>query len=98
MTVQEQLRELIDQQLNRLRADVPADRQGAILALLRIQNRLPRLPGIEPFPDIITGHRLANLGGNRALQLVLETDGDGTTSAQELDRWGERFLRECGWL
>src|SRR4051794_11636454 len=98
MTVQEQLRELIDRHQDHLRADVPADRRGAMLALLQIQNQLPRSSNNEPSPDIITGHRLANLGGNKALQLVLEADGDAATSTQGLDRWGERFLQECGWL
>ncbi len=98
MNVQEQLRELIDQQQDRLRADVPADRQGALLALLRIEDRLPNLSRIEPLPDIITGHRLANPGRNKAFQFVLEGKGDKAISAQEFDGWGARFFQECGWL
>jgi hypothetical protein len=98
MAVQEQLRDLIEREQDRLRVEIPADRQGSALALLRCQNLLPRLSGIEPLPDIITGHRLANLGGNKAFQLVLEASGGETASDQALEIWAERFLRECGWL
>ena len=98
MNVQEQLRELIDRQHEHLRAEVPSDRRGAILALLGIQSQLPRTSGIEPSPDIITGHRLTNLGGNKAVQLVLEANGDVIASEQGLETWAERFLQECGWL
>ncbi|MGH2561858.1 MAG: hypothetical protein ACRDJH_22580 [Thermomicrobiales bacterium] len=81
MNVQGRLRQLIDQQQSRLRAGVPPDRQAAILALLRIQDRLPHSPGIEPLPDLVTGRRLADLGGNKALQLCFESTGDDATAA-----------------
>ncbi|MDQ3695811.1 MAG: hypothetical protein M3464_19655 [Chloroflexota bacterium] len=102
MNAQAQLRQAIEQQQSRLRAGVPPDRQAAILALLRAVDRLPPTPGNVP-PDLVTGHRLANLGGNKALQLCLEATGDDARAApaganDELDGWGERFLRECGWL
>ncbi len=103
MNAQERLREFIDQQQTCFRASVPPDRQAAILSLLRTQDQLPHAPGIDSLPDLITGHRLANLGGNKALQLCFEpTDDDATATAtssrDELDGWGERFLQECSWL
>jgi hypothetical protein len=99
----ERLRQAIDQQQECLRADVPSDRQSAILALLRTRDRLPRSTGVEPLPDIVTGRRLADLGGNKALQLCLESTGDAATTApastdDRLDGWSERFLQECGRL
>jgi hypothetical protein len=108
MNAHERLRQAIDQQQRRLRAGVPPDRQAAILALLRIRDRPPPSPGAEPLPDLVTGRRLADLGGNKALQLCLESTGaaaagDNATAASAssddgLDGWGERFLRECGQL
>ena len=83
--------------------EVPPDRQAAILALIRTQDRLPHSPEIEPLPDLVTGRRLANLGGNKALQLCLESTGDDApaapaSSGDGLDGWAERFLEECGRL
>jgi hypothetical protein len=56
----------------------------------------------RPLPDLITGRRLTNLGGNMALQLCLELSGDDTvvssSSGNALDDWAERFLIECGEL
>src|SRR6266508_743238 len=103
MNVQERLRQVIDQQQSRLRAGVPPDRQAAILALLRTQDRLPHSPGIEPLPDLVTGRRLADLGGNKALQLCFESTGDDAkvapaSSDDGLGGGGERFLQECGRL
>jgi hypothetical protein len=103
MNVQERLRQLIDQQQSCLRANVPPDRQAAILALLRTQDRLPHAPGTEPLPDLVTGRRLAGLGANKALQLCLESTGEDATvapasSGDGLDGWGELFLQECGRL
>jgi hypothetical protein len=98
MTVQEQLRELIEQQQHRLRADIPPNRREAVLALLRFQNQLPRSLDIDPSSDIVTGYHLANLGGNKALQIVLESNGDGATATQGFEGWGARFLQECSFL
>jgi hypothetical protein len=103
MSAQERLRQAIDQQESRLRADIPLDRQGAILALVRAQDRLPSSHAIEPRPDLVTGRRFTDLGGNKALQLCLEsTGGDSPTpspsSSNGLDGWAERFLQECGRL
>ncbi|MDQ3541274.1 MAG: hypothetical protein M3440_11340 [Chloroflexota bacterium] len=97
------LRQVIDQEQSHLRASVPPDREAAILALLRIRDRLQDEPGIEPLADLVTGRRLADLGGNTALQLCLESTGDSTTVAPVLslewwDGWAERFLQECGRL
>src|SRR6187200_492429 len=103
MNVQERLRQAIDQQQSHLRASVPPNRRAAILALIRIQDRLPGSSGIEPPPDLVTGRRRANLGGNKALQLCFESGGEeamaaAATSGDELDGWAERFLEECGRL
>jgi hypothetical protein len=100
LNVQERFRQAIDQQQNRLRASVPTDRQAAILALVGTLDRLPRSSDSEPLPDLVTGRRLANLGGNKALQLCVESTGDETTavpatSGEGLDDWAERFLAEC---
>jgi hypothetical protein len=103
MNVQERLRQAIDRRQSNLRASVPSDRQAAILALIRIQDRLPDWSGIEPPPDIVTGRRRANLGGNKALQLFFESASDdalpaAATSGDGLGGWAERFLEECGRL
>src|SRR5688500_11240353 len=100
MNVQERLRQVIDQQQSHLRAEVPADRQAAILALIRIQDLLPDSADIELLPDLVTGRRLAKLGGNKALQLCVESaSGDATSapasSGDSLDGWGEHFFEEC---
>jgi hypothetical protein len=103
------LRQVIDQQQRRLRADVPSDRQAAILALLRVKDRLlypPRSePQPQPLPDLVTGrrHLLADLGANKAFQFCVESPGDDVgaapaLSSDELDRWAERFLQACGRL
>lgn len=101
MNTQERLRQAIDQQQSRLRAGVPPDRQAVIVALLRIQDELPSTHGVEPLPDLITGRRLADLGGNKALQLCFEASDDAAApalSGDGLEAWAERFLQECGRL
>src|SRR5215216_1218889 len=100
MNVQERLRQAIDEQQSRLRASVPPDRQAAILALIRVQDRLPDSFDIEPSTDLVTGRRRANLGGNKALQLCFESVGHdampaAASSGDGLDDWAERFLQEC---
>jgi hypothetical protein len=100
MNVQERLHQAIDQQQSRLGASVPPDRQAAILALIRILDRLPRSSESELPPDLVTGRRLPNLGGNKALQLCVESTCDETTAVsasfgEGLDGWAERFLEEC---
>ena len=100
MNVQERLRQVIEYQQSHLRGEVPADRQEAILALIRIQDRLPDSADIEPLPDLVSGRRLAKLGGNKALQLCVESTGDNATTAPAssgdgLDGWDESFLEEC---
>ncbi|MDQ3547486.1 MAG: hypothetical protein M3439_01590, partial [Chloroflexota bacterium] len=100
MNVQERLRQSIDQQQSFLRASVPPDREAAILALLGNLERLPHPPACEPLPDLVSGRHLANLGGNKALQLCVESTGDDAqvTSAPSgagLDGWAEQFLQEC---
>lgn len=101
-SAQQRLRQAIDDQQDRLRADVPPDREAAILTILRALDRLPQTPAVDPQPDLITGHRLTNLSGNKALQLCLEAAGDATTApaspTDDLDRWAERFLQDCAQL
>src|SRR5215213_2774900 len=102
MNVQERLRLAVDQQQGRLREEVPPDRQAAILALIRAQEQLPLWHGSEVEADLVTGRRLSNLGGNKALQLCLESAGDDASAPASigdgLNGWAERFARECGWL
>lgn len=103
MSVQERLRQRIDQQQLHLRAGVPPDRQAAILALVRVQDRLPHESFGEPRPDLVTSRSLANLGGNYALQLCFEaTSNESSASSgsagEELDGWSERLLEECSRL
>src|SRR5829696_2633454 len=103
MNVQEQLRQAIEQQQNRLRASAPSDRLEAILALVRTQDRLPQPAGIEVEPNPVTGRRLLNLGGNKALQLCIESAGDDTSWAPASirdgwDGWAARFRQDCGSL
>ncbi|MDQ3044343.1 MAG: hypothetical protein M3R06_04210, partial [Chloroflexota bacterium] len=103
MNVHERLRASIDQRQDRLRAEVPSDRQAAILALLSAQDQLSHSPAIEPLPNLITGCHFANLGGSKALQLCFESTGNdaqaaSASSGEGLDGWGEWFLQECGQL
>jgi hypothetical protein len=100
MNVQERLRQAIDQQQTCLLASVPPDREATILALIRTLDRPPRASAVEPLPDLVTGRHICNLGGNKALQLVCESTGGGTTpapatSGNGLDGWAERFLEMC---
>ena len=103
MTAWERLRQATDEQRRRLRAAVPPDREAAILALLRARDRLPRAPGNERSPDLVTGRRFADLGGSTALRLCLESGADAAEASPSppgagLDGWGERFHAECGRL
>jgi hypothetical protein len=101
----EQLRLAIDEQQRRLGASVPTDREAALLALIRAQDavweRTPFATGEinEPVPDLITGRRLDDLGGTRALQICLEApDGgraDPTTGIGGWDAWAASFRRAC---
>jgi len=100
MNVQERIRQAIDQHQDRLRASVPPDTRGAIVALIRAQDRLPPGVGGELVPDLITGRRLANLGGSKAFQLCLEAAGADSVGSpvagnDDLDRWSVQLLHEC---
>ena len=97
MNPQARLHQSIDQQQSRLRATVPANRDAAITALVRAVDRLPSALERASLPDLITGRSLANLGGNRALQLCLEAINIDISenSGDELDAWAERFLSDC---
>jgi len=100
MNAQERLLQSIDEQRGRLRASVPSNRQSAIRALLRVQDRLPHSTSSELQPDLITGRRLANLGGNLAFALCMdaESTNDDAPTTHGFDGWAEQFLEECDWL
>jgi len=103
MTAHEQLRHAIQEEELRLRAAIPPSREAVIRAILRIRDRLSRGSAIELDPDLITGHRLSDLGGNKALQLGLElsaanTEASLALSLAQLDVWAEQFLGECASL
>lgn len=97
MNPQERLRQSIDDQQLHLHASVPADREASILSLIAVIDRHALAFDPEPIPDLITGRRLANLGGNKALQLCLEAAERDITkqSSEGLDGWAERFLIDC---
>jgi hypothetical protein len=103
MNTWERLREVIDQREEWLRAGMPSDRAAAVVALVRARDRLPTSFRNEPAPDLISGYRLADLGGNKALQFCLEATGNDVGGEPEaagdgLDGWGEGVLWECGRL
>jgi hypothetical protein len=103
MNALEGLRQAIDRQQTHLRATVPADREAAVLALLCARDQRQRSSGSEPAPDLVTGRRLADLGGNKALQLCLEAaEVDVTAPAasaiDDLGNWADSFLDACGQL
>lgn len=100
MNESENLLQAIDQEERRLRNMVPANRQAALLAIVRAQDRLPHSPDRsagEP-PDLIIGRFVPNLGGKKALQLCLEARGPGLAEqpgAEGFARWAEAFLQTC---
>jgi hypothetical protein len=101
MNAQERLRLAIDRQQDRLRAGVPPAREAAILAIIRARDRRADSPVHEAPPDIVSGRRLADLGGNKALQLCFEAHDATAVPASRgegLDDWAARFLDECSRL
>jgi hypothetical protein len=103
MSPQDRLRQVIDQQQSRLRASVPADRQAAILALIRTVDALPQSSGMEAQPDLVTGRRVVDLGANKALQLCLGSAGvdashESASPGGRWESWAGRYLQECGQL
>ena len=50
MNAQERLRQAIDRQRERLRAAVPSDRRGTILAIVRAGDRRPAIVGGDVRP------------------------------------------------
>jgi hypothetical protein len=100
MNAQERLRKAIAAEQERLCAMVPRDREAAILALILALDRLPPSSNAAPVPDLVTGRRLTDLGGTKALQLSLEAiERTASTNFDEaLESWAERFLAECGRL
>jgi hypothetical protein len=97
MNAHDHLRDAIDRQMLRLRQRVPVDRASAIRALLRVIDQLPPSRGTNPLPDLISGHRRANLGGNRALHLCLAESSD-RQNIGDIDQWAIQFLAECNHL
>lgn len=100
MNAQDRLRQTINRHLSQLRTRVPPDREAAILAVIRAQDRVLRAAGNAPPDfDLITGRRLTNLGGSRALQLCLEHPEEDASapvqSGDTLDGWAERLLQAC---
>ena len=100
MSALDHVREAIDRERHRLRGAIPTDREAAILALIRAQDRAQPAPGAEQPPDIVSGRHRPNLGGNRALQLCLEATEDGAPASSpaieaDWDTWAERFRTAC---
>src|SRR4051794_37277058 len=93
MTTQDNLRDAIDRERERLRRCIPAGGRSATLAILRAINQSPD-PSSRSLPDLITGRHIPSLGANRALQLVVE-ELAGTATVNNLDAWAQRFLDEC---
>jgi hypothetical protein len=102
MNAQEQLRLTIDEERARLRADIPASREGAILVLLRLIDRLPPVSRPEIQADLVSGRHFAELGANLALQLCLEAPDDAAPipdgAGNGLDDWARHFLEACARL
>ncbi|CAN5534227.1 hypothetical protein BH09CHL1_BH09CHL1_32100 [soil metagenome] len=94
MSARDHLREAIDRQQLRLREAVPLDREAAIQALLRAIDQIAPSRGNAPIPDLISGHRLANLGGTKALQFCLEEPSE-RQNLGDIDAWAVRFLADC---
>ena len=102
MNAELRLRQAIDLQHNRLRTQVPPDRQAAILAILRTREQMAYHPESKPLPDLVTGPPLADPGGNLALRLCLEAMDDAppaaTASESAIARWAASFLHACARL
>lgn len=96
MNAQDRLRQLIDQQTDRLRASIPLAPEAAVLAVIRAQDALPTHAHASPASDLISGLPLANPGGNLALWLCLEPAAHGQhATGIDVAAWGTRFLEQC---
>lgn len=89
MTPLDQCRALLGDAITALRAAVPHDRTGAILALLR---------AVDALAFAADPPRTAPPGWNLALRLCLESDEGAGPALAEPARWADRFLAECGQL
>jgi hypothetical protein len=71
----------------------------AVFALLREINRIPATAGL-PTQDLITGNRIANMGGSLALAICLAATGDrhGWEGEEPPDGWAPDFLARCARL
>lgn len=99
MDAQERLRQLIQEEEGRLRARVPRHRQAAILALLRALDRSQPPDVVNATLGVIAGRIDSRYGGNKALQLCVETEAESAAndleSCDALDVWASRFLKDC---
>src|SRR4051794_28912405 len=95
MNAQERLRQAIEKEEGRLRGAVPGDQGAAILAVLRQLDALPQRADAEAVPDLVAGRHIADLGGNKALQLCLESRGMAGGETHAGAAWGEEFLQAC---
>lgn len=98
----DRLRQAIQTQERRLRAEVPADREAAVVAVIGAIDRLADTSDVMPPPDVVTGRRLSNSGGGTALRLLLKSDdgqaGSGATSPVEVAAWEDHLVAACGGL
>jgi hypothetical protein len=93
MNAQDDLRAAIDRKRARLQVEVPGDGDAAVLAVLQARNRREHISG-DRLPDLITGIRVADLGGNKAVQFCLQAD-DARGPVGDLNQWAESFLDAC---
>jgi hypothetical protein len=85
----DQCRALLTDATAALRAAVPTDRTGALLALLRVGDAIAFATD-QP--------RTAPPGWNLALRLCLESDNSAGSPPGDLHPWADRFLADCAQL
>lgn len=105
MDAQQRLRDAIELQETRLRANVPADRVAASIAVVEAIDRRQVQFGVgeEPTPNVVTGRRFASYGGSKAIQFCLEA-AEGPADlvkpavSPDLAGWADQFLIRCDHL
>jgi hypothetical protein len=95
MGAHERLSQIIDERQGRLAASVPPDREAALLALLRLIDRLPLHPDAWAEPDLVTGRRVHELGVPTALRLCLDAPAGRLGVPGDPDDWARDFLDAC---
>jgi hypothetical protein len=98
MGMLEQLGHLIDAEQDRLRRSIPHNREAALLAIMRARDALPLRPVDTGAPDLMTGWRLTDPGGNVALRLVLEDQQPTGPPSDIPPGWPSQFLTQCAHL